>query len=99
MLDYITLSCPCCSSYFNFELNDFATDVDVIDEEREMGAETEYTIECDEFSCPHCSKSISINGRVWEYPEGAFNDSDLEILPVEDDEDDDDNEDEDDDDE
>lgn len=90
MLDYITLSCPCCSQDFNFELNDFVTDIDVIDEDREMGEETEYTIECEEFSCPHCSQPISINGRVWEYPVGSFNDSDLEIFSAEDEENDDD---------
>lgn len=40
-----------------------------------MGQETEYIIECDEYECPRFTKSLSIRGAVWEYPEDDINEN------------------------
>ena len=47
-----------------------------------MGTETEYTIECDEYTCPNCEKKFSFHGSIWEYPEGALNLNDIVIEPI-----------------
>lgn len=46
-------------------------------DEREMGLERlyEYTEECDDID----GSPITITLRVWEYPEGVFNDDEIEV--------------------
>lgn len=51
-----------------------------------MGTETEYTIEGEEFECPNCKKVFGIKGSIWEYPEGAYNDDNIETVIIEEDE-------------
>ena len=87
MLESIIIACPCCGKDFDFYFDEFVTDTDV-DEDRGMGEETEYVIECEEFECPKCSESMSIFGSIWEYPVGALNDTQLEITSISDDDDD-----------
>lgn len=75
------INCPYCGYQHEIDLEDYV--VDVSSNEREMGAETEYTIECEEYECDNCEKKFGIQGSVWEYPEGAYNDSDIEIIELE----------------
>lgn len=81
MFDNIEINCPCCQKSFNYYFKNFVVDTNV-NEEREMGEETEYTIKCEDYKCPYCSKSLSIVGSIWEYPAGALNDTDLQIIPT-----------------
>ena len=50
---------------------------DVGGEEKQMGTENEYAWET-EFECD-CGNQIEIDYRIWEYPEGAFNDDDPRV--------------------
>lgn len=89
MFDHIKITCPCCKKSFNFYFEDFIVDTDV-DDNRGMGSETEYVIECEDYECSHCSRTLLISGSIWEYPVGVLNDSELQIIPAFDDDDDDD---------
>lgn len=77
------LNCPYCGEAVSVDLSDYVTDVSTY--ERQMGTETESTIECSEFKCPSCSKEFEISGSVWEYPEGTYNDDDIQAIPTDDD--------------
>ena len=56
--------------------------------EREMGAETQYIIEYEDYECPNCHSVLKISGSLWEYPEGAYNMDDIEVSSYDDEEDD-----------
>jgi len=48
-------------------------------DEREMG--TEFTHEAEVcHQCSICHEQITIFLRVWEYPDGAYNDEDIEVI-------------------
>lgn len=51
-------------------------------DERDMGVETQHDIEC-ETECPNCGRIYQIKGSIFEYPEGAFNYDQTEILLLE----------------
>lgn len=76
------VSCPHCGSEIIQNWSDYIVSSDVVDEEREMGAEIEHSIECDEFDCPECGKKFSVSGSVWEYPVGAYNDHELHAFVI-----------------
>ena len=78
-----SVECPHCGESVTYNWSDYVIDSDIIDEDRGMGAETEHTIECDEFECPECHKLFSVSGSVWEYPEGAYNDHELNTSSIE----------------
>lgn len=79
------ITCPYCGKSFEVDLDQYVSDTS--GSEREMGTETEYTIECEEFICPECKKEFGIQGSVWEYPEGAYNDDTIETIEYEEEED------------
>lgn len=83
-----SINCPYCNSKITEDWSDYITSSDVIDENRQMGAEIEHSIECDEYKCPDCKKTFSVFGSVWEYPEGAYNYHELNTEPLEDEDDD-----------
>ena len=72
------VECPHCGRSIMYDWSDFVIDSEVIDEDRGMGEETEHIIECEDFECPHCHRKLNVNGSVWEYPEGVYNDHTLD---------------------
>ena len=84
MLSHVKITCHYCGQHIRFDFDDFITDIS--NYEREMGCETEYSIECEFYECPYCAREFSISGSVWEYPEGVVNLVDLECITTEDDE-------------
>ena len=75
--------CPRCKNSFSMDWSDFVESSDVIDENRDMGSETAHSIEA-EVTCPHCGRELHVHGAIYEYPEGAYNDNDLECVLVND---------------
>ena len=69
--------CAQCGNPIIKDWSDFVVSSDVIDEGRGMGAETAHTVEAD-IVCPHCGANLFVSGAIYEYPEGAYNDNDLE---------------------
>lgn len=51
-----SLACPYCGGHTKIDLDQFVTDTS--SDEREMGTETEYTVECDAYECPECKKGL-----------------------------------------
>ena len=45
--------------------------------EGNMGTETLYSIECDEFQCPKCEKWLKVDGYIVAYPDGIYNNHNL----------------------
>lgn len=80
----VTINCPYCGEAIEQDWKDYVVGSDVVDENREMGAETEHYIECNEFTCPHCGRKFKVSGSIWEYPENAYNDDDLEAISIND---------------
>ena len=78
------VSCPHCGAEVIEDWSDYIESSDVVDENRGMGAETEHSIECEDFVCPECDKMFRVTGSVWEYPEGAYNYHELHAFPVDD---------------
>ena len=78
------INCPYCNKTILEDWSCYIVSSDVIDEDRQMGAEVEHSIECDEYECPNseCKKVFKVTGSVWEYPAGAYNDSDLETEAI-----------------
>lgn len=83
------INCPYCGYQHEVDLEDYV--VDESSDEREMGPETEYTIECEEYECDNCGRKFGIQGSVWEYPEGAYNDDNIEVIELEDEDEEEDN--------
>lgn len=77
---YFEDNCPYCGEFISERCEDYVVDTSYYD--REMGTETEYTIECDEYTCPNCEKKFSFYGSIWEYPEGTLNLNDIVIEPI-----------------
>lgn len=71
------INCPHCGLEITENWAQYVVSSDVIDGDRGMGAEVEHSVECDNYECPHCHKSFSVSGSVWEYPEGMYNDHEL----------------------
>ena len=72
------LICPHCDKKAKYDLSDYITESDVIDE-REMGSEIEHTIYAEELICKYCGLPFTVSGSIWEYPEKTYNSDDLKI--------------------
>lgn len=72
------VECPYCSHNQVVDCRDYVIDESYDD--REMGSECEYTIECEAFECENCHREFALEGSIWEYPEGMRNDS--TVAPV-----------------
>lgn len=85
-MDHISLKrsieCPYCGNSNNI---DFSEDCDTTSEERQMGPQIEYSFDWEDYECESCGKYFGINGSIWEYPVGAYNHQDINIIPYEDD--------------
>jgi len=77
------VSCPNCSETIIRDWSKFIVSSDVIDD-REMGEETEHTIECDEVICPTCETYFCVRGSIFEYPPEAFNHANLKAEVLQD---------------
>jgi len=78
-VDNLLISCDKCGHLIELNGNDFEWSWDCIGgDERSMGSENEYVSE-EEVSCPECSNDIHLRFKVWEYPVGAYNYSDIDI--------------------
>lgn len=78
-----SVECPHCGASITNDWSDYIISSDVVDPDRQMGAEIEHSIECNEFECPECHKLFSVSGSVWEYPEGAYNYHELNTSEIE----------------
>ena len=65
------IKCPHCGVSNLIDLSDYVISEDV--DERGMGEETEYSIECKDYKCNKCNYIYNIKGSIWEYPEGVYN--------------------------
>lgn len=79
--DSILIRCNNCGELFEFGVDQlcFEWEGGVEDPDRGMGEEYKY--ESQEFcKCPYCDNPIDITLQVWEYPVGAFNMQNIEIV-------------------
>lgn len=75
----LVVICDECEQMFDVDLSELGWDWECIEgNERSMGLENHYTSE-DDIECPHCGNDIHLTFNFWEYPEGAYNNSDIEI--------------------
>lgn len=81
------IKCPNCNNTEIVDLEDFV--YDQTSYERNMGLEIEYSISCEEYQCPKCSKISTISGSIFEYPVGVYNYDNIEVTLHDDEEDDD----------
>ena len=75
---HLELKCNNCGHIITINCSNLPFDV-VETEQRQMGAENTHSADY-EFGCPKCGNEISIKYDVWEYPEGAINDKNIEIT-------------------
>lgn len=69
--------CPKCGTEIEINLINFSEIVSI--NERQMGVEKEYSIEC-EGECPNCTKEYKVIGGIWEYPIYALNYDTTKII-------------------
>jgi hypothetical protein len=74
------IKCPNCEAYKCIDLKDYVVDESTCD--REMGMETEYTIEECKILCDECGQEFEVTGSIWEYPEGCENENTLKAKLV-----------------
>jgi len=68
--------CPSCRTSIKLRLSDYWEFT--ASNERQMGHEAEYSVDCNEH-CPKCGKGYRITGGIWEYPALALNDDTTKI--------------------
>ncbi len=85
-LDGISLvrvvECPHCGAQSRI---DVADESEVTSNERQMGAETLYEFDYEEY-CSSCKNTFRVYGFISEYPMGALNFEEINIEPAEEDE-------------
>lgn len=65
------------------EIIEVDADMDCVSEdERQMGIEYEYEGIVEEV-CPNCGNELNIKISAWEYPEGALNYNETEVVGAE----------------
>ena len=72
-----SVNCPYCNGEVTADWSEYVVGSECVAENCGMGAEVEHVIECEAYECPYCAKSFRVVGSVWEYPEGAYNDHEL----------------------
>jgi hypothetical protein len=78
------IECPYCGAENNM---DFADECETSCEERQMGPQVEYMFDLEDCICENCEKRFRVQGRIWEYPMGAYNYEDITIEPLEEEDD------------
>lgn len=74
------IECPYCSENISENWYDYIHDE--FSSERNMGLETIYSIECDEFQCPKCKRLFLVNGFIESYPDGIYNYHNLKASAI-----------------
>ena len=74
------VDCPYCGAMNAIDFKDFCLDVSIY--EREMGPETIYDIDVTDQICVVCKKSFQVRGWISEYPEGAYNNDDFQVIAI-----------------
>jgi hypothetical protein len=69
------VNCPYCGSVFSDNWEDCI--LGESSSEQNMGTETIYSIECDEYLCPSCNQSFGIEGYICAYPDGIYDSCEL----------------------
>lgn len=64
------IDCPHChykvtENWYDYILSESSS-------EKNMGTETIYSIECDEFQCPECNEIFKVDGFICAYPDGIY---------------------------
>lgn len=73
------LKCPKCGAKIKENWLEYQSE-EPICYERQMGSETQYIVECEDYECPKCHALLKISGSLCEYPEGAYNMDDINIT-------------------
>jgi DNA-directed RNA polymerase subunit N (RpoN/RPB10) len=74
------VKCPHCGSVISDNWEDYI--LGESSSERNMGIETIYSIECDEYLCPSCNQSFSIEGYICAYPDGIYDSHELKTASL-----------------
>lgn len=69
-------TCPKCGHEFSINLLDYSQSI--ISDERGMGAEYEHSVDCED-ECENCGAKYKIDGAIYEYPVGAYNNDTVKI--------------------
>lgn len=70
--------CPHCGTQNRIDLEDYSV---TTCDERQMGEEILYQFDVDEYECISCGQRFRISGYISEYPVGAFNSEQIDVLP------------------
>lgn len=82
--DHISLQrvveCPYCGAPNRV---DFTDESEASSNERQMGAETVYEFDSDNFDCSSCGTQFHVSGYISEYPVGAYNSEEINVSQLE----------------
>lgn len=73
------VTCPCCGVNNAIDFAEYITN-DCVDEDRPMGPEIQHLFKCEEYECSSCGKSFYVKGWITEYPAGAYNSENIEVM-------------------
>lgn len=75
------IQCPYCGRNKRVDFSKYVTNTYM--EERDMGVETQYTIQVDDLHCHSCGKIFKAKGIITEYPQGTMLPDSLDIMQKE----------------
>lgn len=70
--------CPHCGARNRIDLEDYS---ETTHNERPMGEEILYQFSADDCKCVSCGQRFRVSGYISEYPVGAFNFEQIDVLP------------------
>lgn len=75
------ICCKGCGKIHEVNLEDYVYDESSEEKENGMGADILYSIDSeDSYECPDCNKRIHIKGWIREYPLGAWDSENIEVI-------------------
>lgn len=81
-----TVKCPYCGEEMEVDLEDYETDTSSYEKENGMGPDIVYYFDSeDNVECPACEKRYQVTGWIREYPVGAYDSENVDVLPIVDD--------------
>lgn len=75
-----SIECPYCGGANNIDFSDYSYSYKY---ERRMGPEVDHSFEVDDWDCIECGKLFRMSGSIWEYPLGAYNYENIEVVALE----------------
>lgn len=82
-----TVRCPYCGEKLEVDLEDYLTDQSSYENENGMGPDIVYSFDSeDNIECPSCDKKCQVSGWIREYPIGAYDSEDVDVVELPDDE-------------